>query len=315
MSYTTWINLWTGVLPEAEKKQYGIIGRKEYKFIKLAMDTCIEQFYYEGIEDTFGLNSQIIELALFFFPNLCFYKYNNQIVLCRYIPSKALNIYNKPTMVKVEALNGMKISNDNYIPYEDIVPIRDNEMDMPIIMCIWDYIKQLVIADKTYDINMINLRMPFVMYGSKDNKTQAKAIYQEIENFTPVIFTSDKSMVDGTVGTFHNPNYVNPIDTYDSIKELITQMLRSIGIYSDTGKRERLLVSEVQTQNDLVDTIYQARLRNRKEAIDKCNAKFGTHIVLKELYKDVMLQNIKYQTMAQYNPTSNNDNESESDSE
>ncbi len=270
------------------KEEQNEISNEEIKYIKNIACLSCEQFYYKNLPE--DLTSQIIELALFYRNNLCFVKDNNtdRVVLATYIPNGNFNIYLKPDEVKILYLNGLTLY-DNY-KYDDIVPIRDNIMGIPPILCIKDYIQQLTIADRTFDITMFNLRLPMIFKGSQEMKAQLMKLYDKMNKFEPVIFTNSKGFKDVTESFNFTPS-VNPIDLYDVIKELKNQALQTVGVYSDTGKKERLLVSEISSQNDFVDMIYQSRLRNRKEAINLCNKKFGTEIIIEELYQDIQKQN------------------------
>lgn len=286
MSFSVdYYNYFTGTYVKENEMNF---SKNELKYIKNIATLSCEQFYYKNLPD--DLTSQIIELSLFFRYNLCFVKDKNfdKVILAIYVPNGTFNIYMKPTKVKIIYLNG-KTCYEEY-DYEDIVPIRDNIMGIPPMLVVKEYIEQLTIADKTFNITMFNLRMPTIFKGDKQTEAELKKLYDKMLNFEPVVFSNNKQFKE-TVEAFDFKPSVNPIDIYDIIKELKNQALQSIGIYSDTGKKERLLVSEVSSQNDFVDMIYQSRLRNRKEAITLCNKKFGTNIEVYELYQDVQEQN------------------------
>ena len=76
--------------------------------------------------------------------------------------------------------------------------------------------------------------------------------------------------------------------------------LESEGIYgTETQKRERLLVGEVQSQTEYVGYIYQGFKQMRKQMLEEVKEKFGDEIELVESYVEFMEQDIEIQN--QYN--------------
>ena len=72
--------------------------------------------------------------------------------------------------------------------------------------------------------------------------------------------------------------------------------LQSYGIYGiETQKRERLLVSEVESQNDYIDFIYQDMKKQRENFVKEVNDKYGYSIKLVETYIQYREDDLKMQ--------------------
>lgn len=291
MSYAEYIRGWTGVscFDNYRLGQYcNKFSIKQLKFIFDIMNLACEQFYYENLPS--DIDSRIIEQALFFRNNLCFY-YDEaflQPVLFEYGASDNLNLYVRPNKVRLTYLNGTQYKE---VFYKDIVPIYDNSLDIPPFIIVLEYINQLVTTDLSFDINMINLRLPFIFSGDKTQNAELKKMYQEINNFEPVFFTSNKKLNE-SIKNFDTKTDIKPMDILDVEQKIKDNVLKIIGVYTSISKKERVITGEQESNNDYVNMMYQMKLKNRKKAIEEVNKRWNTNIVLKELYQDVKEQEV-----------------------
>lgn len=252
----------------------------QFRYIKDFVNTKIGMFEYEGnLPDK--LTSQIIETALMFKSHLCFYKCPGiGVLLGSYVPASTYNYYWKPNRVNVLALNGETVATD--VPFEDIVLVRDNKMDIMPFLVIQEYVEKINdIDDKLFKV--LNLAsLPAVMTG---NKKQANALKQTAQKlgYKDSFIVADESVVD-SVKTFDIQLRITPFDIYTVKRKYMNECLSSLGIYAPEEKGERLLVDEIAAQNDYTDFIYTEAVNERKRFIKECNERFGTNIRLKETY-------------------------------
>lgn len=282
MSYLQYINRVCGTDLSEQLSQV------ELKYFKNIAELAMEQFYYKNTY-TPDLTSQIIEQALFFRWNNCFYKLpTDEIVLCSYVPNSQFDRYFKPNKVDLLYFNGVQIARG--IPYEDIIPIRDNNLDIPPYIIIMKYVKQLAVVDKSLDVNLINLRIPFVFYGDKKQQATLNKIYSEIDDFKPLLLLDKDLMSNIKMDSLTQANIKSPMEIYSLINEIKRNALETLGIYSVTGKKERLISVEAESQNDYADVIYQSRRRNRLTAIEAVQNKWGQRMNMYETYIDDKIQ-------------------------
>lgn len=269
-------------LNEAFQKE--ILGGKlswlQFRYVKDIINTKVGMFEYDNLPD--GLTSQIIELALLYKNHLCLYKVPglNQIVLGSYVPASEYNYYWKPDKVNVLALNGQTLAVE--VPFQDIILVRDNKMDVMPYLVIQEYLQKINdIEDKLFKVmNMATL--PLVLTG---NKKQATAMKQTAKNlgYKDPFIVADDSVVD-SIKSFDINLRISPVDIYVIKRKYMNECLSSLGIYSPEEKGERLLVDEIAAQNDYTDFIYTEAVNERKLFIEECNKRYGTNIVLKETY-------------------------------
>lgn len=291
----------------------------DFRYYKEFVDFGLEMFSYGDLpEDNINktLSSQVIETGLMFYDRLCWYKSSTMgLVFCRYIPNGNFDINFKPTKVNLIAFNGKTIGTE--IPYDDIVVMRDNRLDIIPFLSILEYIDKMKQIEDTLFTNLIWLKLPAVFTGDKTSLASFKKLFMKLTNFEPLT-VADKQLVD----SFQQFDIKLPYDLESMLE--IYKNYRNFGIQSfgvsgiESQKRERLLVGEVESQSEYISFTYNSRKKQRQEAIDEVNRKWGYKIKLIEEYEQYRKDDIEliaYQTKQEQvnNPKTkvgdNNDNQ------
>lgn len=255
---------------------------KQYIELKMSM------FEYEGLPN--DLPSEVIRGALMWANHLCFYKSAiHGVVFCRYLPSNTFNKYMLPNKVDLVFLNGEPLANG--VEFNDIVRVRDNQLDIPPILWLMEYFSELHNVENTLNKVLDVLKLPCTFIGNEKTVTSFKSLIKKALNFEPFAVV-DKQAVDA----FNQFNIDMPVklDEYISVyKNYKNMALESIGISgTETQKRERLLVGEVESQSEYKNLTYTDFKREQNKWIDACNKKFGTKFKLVETlveYQDTEL--------------------------
>lgn len=255
---------------------------KQYIELKMSM------FEYEGLPN--DLPSEVIRGALMWANHLCFYKSAiHGVVFCRYLPSNTFNKYILPNKVDLVFLNGEHLATG--VDYNDIVRVRDNQLDIPPILWLMEYFSELHNVENTLNKVLDVLKLPCTFVGNEKTVTSFKTLVKKALNFEPFAVV-DKQAVDA----FNQFNIDMPVklDEYISVyKNYKNMALESIGISgTETQKRERLLVGEVESQSEYKNLTYTDFKREQNKWIDACNKKFGTKFKLVETlveYQDTEL--------------------------
>ena len=254
----------------------------ELHYIKDIGSTKVSMFKYPGIEKIKDMTSEILETSLMFTWNLCFYKSPSLgWLLCKYTPSTILNIYMKPTAVDLIALNGEGIATG--VPYEDIILVRDNALNIIPFIPMVEYIRKMQrIDDSAFKILNI-AALPLAFVGNKKVANSLKTLAKKIIDGEPVV-VGDDSIMDA-VKAFDMKVSINPLDIYELKTKYKNECLSSIGIYTVEEKKERKIVSEVASQNDFTDHIYQDMKTQRQMFVDELNKRDPSlNIRLEETY-------------------------------
>lgn len=278
--YYNFINI-NQAVKEAMVK-HGNSSMPDFRYIKDIINTRIGMFTYDNLPKP--LTSQILETALMFCNQLCFYyiKEANQWLLCRYVTANAYDYYWKPITVNILALNGAYIASN--VPYEDIILVRDNTMDVIPFLCIEEYIEKITkIEDDMFKMLDISC-LPVVIAGNKKSANQLKMIAQKAGNKDPFIIGDDT--ITDSVHSFNINMPYNPLDVYDLKTKYKNECMASLGIYSVEQKRERIVTQELVNQNDYTDFIYMNAYKERLLFVKLLNKASNLNVKLNETYEE-----------------------------
>ena len=270
-------------LAKALTKQGMIFG---IRYLKDIVSTKVSMFRYDGVEKIKNLTSEILETIMCFNCMLCFYDVGGEVTLCRYVPTGVFDRYHRPTKVNLFVFNGECVATE--VNWNDIVLVRDNSCDIIPFLCMCEYIQMIQRIDDTIFKVLNNISLPLVIAGSKKATNELKIIAKKLGSNDPYI-VGDDSLVE-QVKAFNIDTKVNPSDIYLLKTKYKNELLASMGIYSVEEKRERKIVSEVASQNDYTDTIYQDMKQQRERMISQLKEKFGIEITLEESYKKIVDQ-------------------------
>lgn len=251
-----------------------------FKWLKDIINTKVSMFKYKNLPGS--LTSQIMETSLLFRNYLCFYydKRLQEVVLCCYRFGGDYDLYYKPVTVDLLTISGRPLA--VHVPYEDIIPVRDNDMDIIPFLTLNAWIGKVIDAEKTLDILVRLVRFPTVISGSKEQATMLKKLLEKNLNYEGFVI-GDKTL--GDVLQQNDIKLPTTLEEMYSIMEKYRNMaLASMGIYGVDNKRERLIANEVQSNNDYVDFVYQGMLNQRQEFVKLANEKWGLNIELVESY-------------------------------
>lgn len=266
------------------KKNIADCSDEYLRWAKDIINTKVSMFDYEGLPD--GLTSEIVETALMFNNFLCLYKSESLgIVLCRYAFGGEFDMYWKPISVNLLTLSGKPIAFN--VPYADIIPFRDNRMDIIPFITLSGYISKIIEQEKTLGILVKLVRFPTILTGSKEQMTMLKSLLKknaDCDGFT----IADKGFKDH-IEQFPIQLPCKLDEAYELMDKYKSMALASMGIYSAKEKAERLISSEVSSQNDYTDFIYNGMTTEREAAIKEANRRWGTSMKLRESY----VENIK----------------------
>lgn len=271
-------------------KKKGITMSMTYlRWVKDIMNTAEEMFHYDNLPN--GLTSQIIENALMFNNHLCFVNRPELggLVLCRYRYGGEYDLYWKPTKVVLLSISGQPIAEN--VPYEDIVLIRDNIMDIIPFLVLNSWIEKILDLENRLNTLTTFASFPKIFTGDKEQVNELKRLVKKVVNGEPIIVGAKNFAK--SLESFDVPLPVKPKELYDVLDEYKRMALASIGIYGVEGKRERVVTSEILANNDSVDFVYTGKQRQRLQAIDEVNKRWGYNIIMHETYVENQQDEIK----------------------
>lgn len=274
---------------ETYLNKLGIYYDKDYmRWVKDIINTKISMFQYDDLPDE--LTTEILEKALMFRNFLCFADIKGLGVrLCIWRTGDIWSDYLKPISVDLMALNGKPLAYN--IPYDDIVLVRDNLMDIIPFLTLNSWIEKIMEKEKTLDSIYNWISLPTILAGDKEQAGTLKQLMKKASKREPFVIASKNFKDHIEQFDLRLPTTISEV--YDILKKYRGLALASMGIYGVDEKRERIVTAEIQSANDYVDFVYQGMYNERKRFVEECNSKFGTTIKLHETYVENQKDNLE----------------------
>lgn len=241
------------------------------RWVQMLMNPAISMFRYKGLPK--NITSKILEQALLFRNFLCWYFEPSTMEypqLFIWVRGSVYDEYWQPTKVTLMTLSGRTFKIE--VPFEDLILVRDNTMDIIPFLTLNSWIEKIITYERTLSINAELLRLPTMFCVDKKMVSTVNQLFKNIKDFKPFVI-ADKTLAD-SVTPIKMDLPVPPSEMYDLIEKYRNLALASIGIYSGDTKRERLIASEVAASNDYSDMVYQGRLEERREWVEEYNRRY-----------------------------------------
>lgn len=270
----------------------GLNYDKDYfRWVQAIIITKLGMFSYDNVEE-YELNSDIMERALMFNNFLCGYDVPGiGFGIYRWRANSVFNRYWRPETVELMTLTGKHVQSN--VPFKDIVLFRDNRLDLVPFLTLNSWIEKIQEKEKTIDSIFTWLSLPVIISGDKQQALEFKQLIKKAITRDPFVLGS-KGFKDH-VEMFNIDLPVQLEEVYTIMKKYRGMALASMGIYEVDEKRERIVTSEIEAQNDYVDMVYTGMYNERKRFVEECNKKFGTNIILKETYVENQNDSIRIQ--------------------
>ena len=225
-----------------------------------------------------GLTSEYIERKLFERGSLFFYQSaKTGGLLC--LPADNadnLNVYEYPLSMRT---NGHNFFED--VKYESGVLIKNNPLKTSTLQTLAFWLENIVDIFSAFKTNLNHSKTPYVISGTKEQMLTLKNLLEQVTGNSIAVFV-DKSLSDLTSIDLKQTGvqFIGDklLDAYDRIED---KMLTFLGINNtNTSKRERLVVDEVNSNNDEIENNLDTFFTARKNAVDEINKKFDLNITV-----------------------------------
>lgn len=229
-------------------------------------------FTWENLDEIAGVGaSRFLEQSLFDDGRACFVKDDELgFLVLKVNPSDKLNVYELPTRV-----NAWSIGYNKDYNFNDIVYIMNNEIQKPTVAMLELFSYRLYETDRTIDVNLHAQKTPVLIEGDTKTILTLKNMYMEYSGNTPFIFGNKQYDLSNKLNVL-NTNAPYLIDKLDNHKhQIFDEAITLLGINNaNTDKKERLITSEVESNEDLVNYYLNCFYKTRKKACDEINKKF-----------------------------------------
>lgn len=202
-------------------------------------------------------------------------------------PDDKYNVYKMP--VKVIATS---VGYNKEYDFDDVVYIWNNNQFIPTYELIEIFLYKLYDTERTIDTNLNAQKTPILIEGDANTTLTLKNVYAQYSGNTPVIYGNKKYNINNKLNVLKTdaPYLIDKLEVHKH--NVIDDILTILGIdNANTDKKERLIVDEVESNEDLINYFLNCFYAPRKKACDEINKKFGftgEDAISIELNKDVI---------------------------
>lgn len=230
---------------------------------------AVSMFKWEGMPDTIDI--RYLENALFEKGNLLFFKDPILGYLAlKCLPTSDLNVYGRPVEFQV-----VSHSYSNKIKADEGVRIFNNDIEEPSQFTIGAYASRLSEIERTTDINMNAQKTPILIQTDRKQLLTLRNVYQQYKGNAPVIFADKNMFTDESLKVLNTqaPYIIDKLDVHK--QNIWNEALTFLGIQNaDTDKKERLIVDEVNANNEHIQMNANVMLKARERACTEINEMF-----------------------------------------
>lgn len=189
-------------------------------------------------------------------------------------PAGGFNPTNDPTAFQVFGNNFPSTR----LKARECVPIWCNYSRMPDLDIVQIYAHRLATLDRTIDINAKNARRTKVAFADENSRLTVTNVVRKIDEGEPVIYLNQP--LQGMLETVDFGVDPKGIEALHILKvRLWNECMMLLGIQgANQDKKERLVASEVEANDEQIDLNRATALNARLEACDQINRKYGLNV-------------------------------------
>lgn len=234
-------------------------------------------FEWEGLPK--GMDEKWIEKYLYFNGCCMFYEDDDKGLMIARCTEEDLNYYDEP--VNLRPYGTKLVTQKPYKNGKNAVLIRNNDECVPTNPTIQLYAYRLAEIQRTIDINVNNMKMPYFIRCSNKQLLSLKTAMNKRDENEPVIY-ADKSIdgVEMEVLKTDSPIVFDKLQVHKHT--LWNECMTFLGVNNaNMDKKERLVDDEVQANNEQIMLAAQVMLKSREKACELINELFGLNISVK----------------------------------
>lgn len=266
--------------PKSEFRDALILNDATYNdYLNRMKRIALSMFEWVNLPDT--MNARYLEQCLFYNGQAgLLYDEDYGFINTQVADSGYINIYGLPTKLncfsfRFNKMRELYVPNSDLPPEEECILVMNNYDRTPTSASLCLFAQRLTEAQRSADTNIKNTRFSILIPTDQKTYFTLKKMYEEYDGNTPAIF-ADRNLINSdmlkAIKT-DTPFIANDILEYK--RQIWNEFLSMLGISNLDEKRERLITSETDSNNELINMNMQSMLIPRKQACKEFNEKFG----------------------------------------
>ena len=274
-------------------------GQTYNDYIYRMKKIILSMFEWKNLPDT--MNARYLEMCLYYKGQAAMlYDENYGYINTQAVDSGYINIYGLPTLINCFSYS-YNTQRNLYVPDSDENAEKDKECILvmntferiPTCSTIELFAMRLAEAQRTADVNIKAQRTPVLVYGTKEQEFTLRNLYAQYDGNAPVIYGNKDNLATSSLQAIKTeaPYIADKILEYK--KEIWNEFLTYIGVSNLDEKKERMISTEANSNNEVINLNLETFLAPRKQACKEFNEKYGLNIdveVRSDLY-NIIKQN------------------------
>lgn len=264
----------------------GIFGKLRYNYqdkennvcnyVNYMVDRSLAMFKWHNLPDS--IPQEELEKILQCDGIATWYKHNGELYVFNAALGGEQDVYNRPTKAVITS-PALNLSKECTIG-EDCSIMLNDSMAMGLLPLYEKYCYMINETDITMILATVNKRIQILLSANDDNTVaSAKRFISDIEQGKLGVIAETKLFDSLKVNNSSTNNNQSLKDIFELQMYLKASLYNEIGLGAvQNTKKERLAVSEVESNSDNLYPLVDDMLTSRRKALEKINAMFGTDI-------------------------------------
>lgn len=249
-------------------------------------EIALSVFKWNNLPET--CSARFLEDTLFHFGNAVFvHDPTMSFLTLKVAPSDTLNVYNEPL-----SFRAYSTGYDRDYKADECVYIRNNYLEKSTDSTIILFAEKLAEIDISATINIKAQRTPVLVRCDEKTRTSLDAVYTQYDGGKPVIWGS-KSLQDKPLEVLKTDAPFIADRLREEKRAVWNEALEFLGLNTNPSdkKKERLIISEVNANNEQIDIQSETMLLTRVKACELINTMWGLNVsVERRVHEDVVNQ-------------------------
>ena len=244
----------------------------------------LSMFEWKNLPDT--MNSRYLEMCLYYKGQAALlYDADYGYINTQAVDSGYINIYGLPTLINCFSYSYHSQRN-LYVAGSEENPEKDKECILvmntferiPTCSTVGLFAMRMSEAQRTADVNIKAQRTPVLIYGTKEQELTLRNLYAQYDGNSPVIYGNKDNLAQSSLMAIKTeaPFIADKIIEYK--KEIWNEFLTYIGVSNLDEKKERMISTEANSNNEVINLNLETFLAPRKQACKEFNDKYGLNI-------------------------------------
>lgn len=239
------------------------------------LNLALNRFKWDNLPH--GITSRKIEEFLIKHGQVMFFNDNGIYIVLPCYGVGMYDIYNEPLTYNIIGNNYNKT-----VEREKGVIIRNNATATNDHNDLLLFAERINEVEQTMDVNLNAQKTPYVILCDEKERLTFKNILNQVSKFKYAIFGS-KGLKINNIDVLQTKSEFLLDRLQDTKNALMNELLTFLGINnSNTDKKERLLVDEVNSNNDFIMVNIEHMYDERKKAVEEINSLYGLNITVEK---------------------------------